>query len=165
MTATTKGTAVVTLPADNQILITREFNAPAELVYRAYTEPELIRRWWHANRGTMTVCEVDLRVGGAWRYAMVATGGFDVGFHGTYREVVPNSRLVYTEVYEGAPDAGEDDAALNTVELREKDGRTTVAILVEHTKPEHRDFHIESGMEHGMQDAMDMLEEIAVGLG
>ena len=70
MASATSGTAKVTLPAADQILIEREFAAPAHLVWRAVTEPELVRRWWHAGRGEMTACEIDLRVGGTWRYAM-----------------------------------------------------------------------------------------------
>jgi uncharacterized protein YndB with AHSA1/START domain len=158
--AVSSGTAKVTLPADEQILITREFDAPKHLVYKAFTTPELVKRWWHANRGKMTVAEIDLRVGGKWRYVMVAEGDFEVGFHGEYREIVPNERIVSTEVYEGMPDA----EAVNTMTLTEADGRTTLEILVQHSSKEHRDAHIESGMEAGMQDAMDLLEEVAVSL-
>jgi uncharacterized protein YndB with AHSA1/START domain len=158
--AVSSGTAKVTLPTDEQILITREFDAPKELVYKAYTTPDLVKRWWHANRGEMTACEIDLRVGGTWRYVMVTPDGFEVGFHGEFREIVPNERLVSTEVYEGMPDA----EALDTLTLAEVDGRTTLEILVEHSSKEHRDAHIASGMEDGMQDAMDLLEQVAVSL-
>jgi uncharacterized protein YndB with AHSA1/START domain len=158
--AVSSGTAKVTLPADDQILITREFDAPRHLVYKAFTTPELVKRWWHANRGEMTVAEIDLRVGGKWRYVMVAEGDFEVGFHGEYREIVPNERIVSTEVYEGMPSA----EAVNTMTLTEADGRTTLEILVQHASKEHRDAHIESGMEAGMQDAMDLLEQVAVSL-
>ena len=157
---TTRGTAKVTLPADEQILITREFDAPKHLVYKAWTTPELVRRWWNAKRGEVTTCEIDLRVGGTWRYVMVTPDGTEVGFHGEYREIVPNERIVSTEVFEGMPEA----AALNTLTLAEEDGRTTLTILVEHSSKEHRDGHINSGMEAGMQDAMDLLEEVAVSL-
>ena len=160
MAATSSGTAKVTLPTDEQILITREFDAPRHLVYEAWTTPELVRRWWHADRGEMTIAEIDLRVGGTWRYVMVTPDGLEVGFHGEYREIVPNERLVSTEVYEGFPD-GE---ALDTLTLTEADGRTTLEILVEHASKEHRDAHIASGMEDGMQDAMDLLEQVAVSL-
>jgi uncharacterized protein YndB with AHSA1/START domain len=160
MATTSSGTAKVTLPTDEQILITREFDAPRELVYQAYTTPELVKRWWHANRGEMTVAEIDLRVGGAWRFVMVTPDGMEVGFHGAYREIVPNERIVSTEVYEGFPD-GE---ALDTLTLTEVDGRTTLTILVEHSSKEHRDMHIASGMEAGMQDALDLLEQVAVSL-
>ena len=161
--AVSSGTAQVTLPTDTQILITREFDAPKHLVYKAWTTPELVRQWWTAKRGSMTVCEIDLRVGGAWRYAMVADGGFEVGFHGEYREIVPNERLVSTEAYEGIPDA-DAHASLNTLTLSEADGRTMLTVLVEHPTKEGRDMHVESGMEAGMQDAMDLLEEVASSL-
>lgn len=157
------GTAVVTLPEDNQILITREFDAPKHLVYEAWTTPELVRRWWCGERGEMTVAEIDLRVGGKWRYAMIANEGFEVAFHGEYREIVPNERLVSTEAYEGIPDP-DGNAALNTLTLTEADGRTTLTVLVEHATKEGRDMHIESGMEGGMQEAMDRLERVAVAL-
>ena len=160
MPMTTSRSAKVTLPEDDQILITREFDAPKHLVYKAYTTPELVRRWWTAKRGEMTVAEIDLRVGGTWRYVMIAHGEMEVGFHGEYREIVPNERIVSTEVYEGMPDA----AALDTLTLSEADGRTTLTILVQHEKKEHRDAHIESGMEDGLQDALDLLEEVAVSL-
>jgi uncharacterized protein YndB with AHSA1/START domain len=161
MAVASSGTATVTLPADEQILITREFDAPKDLVYKAFTTPELVKRWWTAKRGEMTVAEIDLQVGGKWRYAMVtADGGFEVAFHGEYREVVPNEKIVSTEVFEGMPDA----EALNTMTLTEVDGRTTLTILVEHMSKEHRDAHIESGMEDGLQDALDLLEQVAISL-
>ena len=115
---TSSGTATVTLPTDEQILIRREFEAPKHLVYKAWTTPELVKRWWSGNRGEMTIAEIDLRVGGAWRYVMVTDEGFEVAFHGEYREIVPNERIVSTEVYEGMPE-GE---ALNTVTFTETEG-------------------------------------------
>ena len=160
MAVTSSKQVTVTLPTDEQILITREFDAPKHLLFKAYTTPELVRRWFHANRGQMTLCEIDLRVGGSWRYVMTARGGFEVGFHGEYREVVPDERLVSTEVYEGAPDA----PALDTVTFTEVDGRTTLEILVQHTSRENRDAHINSGMEDGLGDAMALLEGVAASL-
>jgi uncharacterized protein YndB with AHSA1/START domain len=106
MAALSSGTATVTLPTDEQILITREFDVPRHLVYKAWTTPELVKRWWNAKRGEVTVAEIDLRVGGMWRYVMVTEDGFEVGFHGEYREIVPNERLVSTEVYEGVGGEG-----------------------------------------------------------
>jgi uncharacterized protein YndB with AHSA1/START domain len=161
MAVTSSGTATVTLPTDEQILITREFDAPKHLVYKAFTTPELVKRWWSANRGEMTVAEIDLRIGGTWRYVMVTDdGGFEVAFHGEYREIVPNERIVSTEVFEGMPDA----EAVNTMTLTEEDGRTILAILVQHASKEHRDAHINSGIEAGLQDALDLLEQVAVSL-
>jgi uncharacterized protein YndB with AHSA1/START domain len=158
---TTSGTAKVTLPTDTEILITREFDAPRHLVYKAWTTPELVRRWWAGQRGQMTVAEIDLRVGGTWRYVMIAHGGFEVAFHGEYREIVPNERIVNTEVYEGAPEGG---AALNLVTFTETDGRTTLELLTRVDSREVRDMIIGSGMEGGMQEGMDLLEQLAVSL-
>ena len=160
MAVTSSGTAKVTLPTDEQILITREFDAPRQLVWKAWTTPALIKRWWSGQRGEVTIVEVDLRVGGSWRHVMIANGGFEVGFHGEYREIVPNERLVQTEVYEGMPDA----QALDTLTFTEVDGRTTLTMLVAHRNKEERDAHIDSGMEAGMQEAMDRLEQIAASL-
>jgi uncharacterized protein YndB with AHSA1/START domain len=157
---TSSGSAKVTLPTDEQILITREFDAPRHLVYRAWTTPELVKRWWSGGHGEVTIAEIDLRVGGMWRYVLIASEGFEVGFHGEYREIVPDERIVSTEVYEGMPE-GE---ALNTLTLTEEDGRTTMSILVQHSCKEHRDAHINSGMEAGMQKSMDLLEQVAVSL-
>ena len=157
---TSSRTAVVTLPTDRQIQITREFAAPRQLVYKAYTTPELIKRWWSGDRGEVTSAEVDLRVGGRWRYVMTANGGFEVAFHGEYREIVPDERLVTTEVYEGAPE-GE---AVVTHTFAEKDGRTTLTILMELPDRETRDAVINSGMEGGMQESMDHLEQVAISL-
>lgn len=163
MPMTHSGKAIVTLPADTQILITREFAAPKHLVYRAWTTPELIKRWWAGRRGQVTSAEVDLRVGGRWRYVMVTDGGFEVAFHGDYREIVPDERLVSTEVYEGAPNADEQPA-LNTITFSEEGGRTTLRILTECPSREVRDLIIDSGMEGGMQEGMDLLEEVAISL-
>ncbi len=157
---TGSGTAKVELPTDEQILITREFDASKDLVYEAWTTPELVKRWWNAKRGEVTVAAIDLRVGGSWRYAMTTDDGTEVAFHGEYREIVPNERIVSTEVYEGMPDA----EAVNTLTLTEADGRTTLTILVQHANKTHRDAHIDSGMEAGLQDALDLLEQAAVSL-
>jgi uncharacterized protein YndB with AHSA1/START domain len=166
MAVTSSGTATVTLPTDEQILITREFDAPRHLVYEAWTTPELVRRWWPGLRGEMTSAEIDLRVGGQWRYVMVATGGFEVAFHGEFREIVPNERIVNTEVYEmpDAPPLPPEDEPLNIVTFTEAGGRTTLTLLVQCTSKELRDTIIDSGMEVGMQEGMDLLEQVAVSL-
>jgi uncharacterized protein YndB with AHSA1/START domain len=154
-------TATVTLPTDDQILITREFDAPRHLVYRAWTTPELIKRWWAGRRGTVTSVEIDLRVGGAWRYVMQANPGFEVAFHGEYREIVPDERLVLTEVFEGAPGV---EASLQTVTFTEVNGRTTLRMLSQAPSKEVRDAVISSGMETGMQEQMEILDEILASL-
>jgi uncharacterized protein YndB with AHSA1/START domain len=158
---TSTKSATVALPTDEQILITREFEAPARLLWRALTEPELVKRWWSGERGVVTLAEIDLRVGGTWRYVIGATEQHpEVGFHGEYLELAPEERIVSTEVYEGYPDA----AATNTMTLVESGGRTTLTTLVQHTSKEHRDMHVNSGMEAGMQESFDALERVAVSL-
>ena len=114
------------------------------------------------------MCDVDLRVGGKWRYVMDADVGFEVAFHGEYREIVPNERIVSTETFEGAfppgHEFGPDDYTVNTITFTEVDGRTTLTMLTDAPNKDVRDAIIESGMEGGMQDGMDLLEEIAVSL-
>jgi uncharacterized protein YndB with AHSA1/START domain len=159
-TVTNNDSAVVTLPSDTQILITREFDAPRHLVYRAWTTPELISRFWAGDHGEMTSVEVDLRPGGRWRYVLTANAGFEIAFHGEYREVVTDERIVSTEVFEGMPDA----SAVSTTTFTEHDGRTTLTILVQHASKDDRDAHINSGMEAGMQEQMNKLEQVARSL-
>jgi uncharacterized protein YndB with AHSA1/START domain len=161
---TSSGKATVTLPSDEEILIAREFDAPPHLVYKAWTTPELVKRWWSGKRGSVTTAEIDLRVGGTWRYVMVATEGFEVAFHGEFREIVPNERLVNTEVYEGAPDGlGDPPVCVNTfTELA--DSRTRLEQLIVCPSKQVRDIIIDSGMEAGMQESMDALEEVARSL-
>jgi uncharacterized protein YndB with AHSA1/START domain len=164
MTVTTSRSARLTLPTDEQILIAREFDVPKHLVYKAMTTPELVRRWWHAKRGEVTVAEIDLRVGGTWRWVMVTPDGTEVGFHGEYVELVPNERIVQTEVYEGLPEgvSDEDAATLNTATFTELyERRTLLTLLIEAKSKIARDAIIESGMEDGLQDALDLLEETA----
>jgi len=111
----------------------------------------------------MKVVEIDLRVGGRWRYVMVANGGFEVAFHGEYRELVPDERIVTTEVFE-TPGVTDDDAALNIVTFTETDGRTTLSLLAQAVNREQRDAIINSGMEAGMQEQLDLLEELAAAI-
>jgi uncharacterized protein YndB with AHSA1/START domain len=148
------------LPTDTQILITREFDAPKHLVWKAYTTPDLIARWWGGSHGKVTTAEVDLRVGGSWRYVLAANEGFEVAFHGEFREISEPDRLVNTEIYEGAPDG----IGVVTTTLTEADGRTTMTQLCEYGDKTVRDAVIESGMEGGMQESMDALEQVAVSL-
>jgi uncharacterized protein YndB with AHSA1/START domain len=161
---TSSGSAKVTLPADDQILITREFDAPAHLVYKAWTTPDLVRRYWAGRRGEMKVVDIDLRVGGKWRYVMLAHGEFEVAFHGEFREIVENERIVTTEVYEGAPPAPEGEDVLNVVTFTEVDGRTLLELLVQTPSKEVRDMYVDSGMEGGLQEQMDLLDELLQSL-
>jgi uncharacterized protein YndB with AHSA1/START domain len=160
----TTGTATVTLPTDDQILITREFDAPPALVWRAVTEPELVRRWWGAGMGEMTVCEIDLRVGGRWRYAQTAASSGDtVEFYGEYLELEEPSKIVNTEIFAPFPD---NPTTCTCTLTPSADGtRTTLRTLVQHTTQEARDMHVNSGMEVGLQKSFDALERVAVDLG
>jgi uncharacterized protein YndB with AHSA1/START domain len=167
MAMTDERKAMLTLPAEDQIQITREFDAPRHLVYKAWTTPELVARWWTARRGSARGMEIDLRVGGRWRYAMEMPEGQEVAFHGTYREIVPDERIVSTEVYEGAPLPAEEleaNATVNTITFAEEGGRTLVTMLIQCPSAEVREAIIGSGMEDGLQDALDLLEEVAQDL-
>ena len=152
------GTARVELPTDREIVITRQFDAPAGLVFDLWTTPEHVRRWWSSESAPVVVCDIDLRVGGRWRYVTRDDQGIELGWTGVYREIVPGERIVASEVFEGYPDA----EALNTLVLHEDEGVTTLTVTVLHTTREHRDGHVASGMEPGMQQSMNRLEDLLV---
>jgi uncharacterized protein YndB with AHSA1/START domain len=148
---------VLSTPTETQIEMVREFNAPVHLVWRAYTTPDLVSRWWPGRRGTMKSCEIDFREGGAWRYVMETSDGFEVAFHGEYQEIAEGERIVNTEVYEGAPGPG----ILVTSTFVADGERTVLTMLSECGSQEVRDIIIGSGMEGGAQEGLDILEQIA----
>jgi len=150
------GSATVTLPTECEILITRIFDTPVDVVFEAWTTPDLVKRWWASDDAPLSVCDIDLRVGGSWRYVQQGPSGTELGWHGTYREIAAPERLVSTEVFEGFPDA----ESVNTLTLSEDDGTTTLSVLVRHATRENRDGHIDSGMEPGMQIVLDRLEDL-----
>jgi uncharacterized protein YndB with AHSA1/START domain len=150
------GSAVFTLPSDNEILITREFDAPADLVFEAWTTPDLVKRWWAGDRGVVTEAQIDLQIGGRWRWVMTANGGFEVAFSGEYLEIDPPHRLVRTEVFELIPDA----EAVSTTTFDEVSGVTKLRILGRYPSQEHRDAALASGMEGGLQTSLNALEEL-----
>jgi len=100
---TRPGSATVTTPSEREILITRTFDAPAERVFDAWTTPEHVRRWWGSEEAPLVECDIDLRIGGSWRYVTLGTDGTEFAWHGTYREIERPGRLVSTEVFEGSP--------------------------------------------------------------
>jgi uncharacterized protein YndB with AHSA1/START domain len=153
------GSAVITLPSDTEILITRQFDAPAALIFKAMTTPELVKRWWGFDTSEWLVCEVDFRVGGKWRF-VTREGDMEVGFHGEYREIEAPHRIVQTEIYEGAPEPYPNDAAVNTTTLDEADGVTTMTVLVTVPSQDIRDAILASGMESGMQISYNRLEDL-----
>ena len=145
------------MPSDCEIVITRNFNAPRGLVFDAWTKPEHVKRWYGLKRLTLPVCEIDLRVGGAWRYVVHdSESGTDHGFSGEYHEIVRPERLVYNERYEPIP--GSDHVV--TMTFAEQDGKTTIHWHVKYASVEHRDGHLMSGMEAGMQETLDRLAEL-----
>jgi uncharacterized protein YndB with AHSA1/START domain len=156
------GSATIALPSDTEMLITRVFDAPADLIFTAWTTPELVKQWWGFETGEWLVCDVDLRVGGTWRW-VVKERDMEVGFHGEYREIDRPHRLVSTEAYEGAPDP-DGSASLNIMTLDEVDGVTTMTTLVQYPSQEIRDAVLESGMESGLQVSYDRLEDLVRGM-
>jgi uncharacterized protein YndB with AHSA1/START domain len=159
-TGTRHGSAVVTLPSDREILITRVFDAPAALVFRAWTDPALVRRWWSSEDAPLVVCDIDLRPGGAWRYVTRYPDGAELGWHGTYLEIDGPRRLVSTETFEGFPEA----EARDTLLLTERDGTTVLTVTVLHSSQEYRDGHVASGMEAGLQRSLDRIDGILAEL-
>ena len=148
----------VSLPSEKEILLERVFHAPRRLVFEGLTRPEHVSRWWIAMDDLeMPVCEIDLRVGGKWRYVSRAADGGLIAFYGEYREIVPTERVVYTEYYEPFP----LEETVCTVTLEERGDKTYFRCLVVHTTVEGRDAHIASGMEGGANLAFDCLEDIA----
>ena len=150
------GSAVVTLPSDLEINITRVFDAPAALVFDVWTTPRHVRRWWGSDDAPMILCDIDLRVGGDWRYVIRSEEGVELGWHGTYQQVDGPYRIVSTEVFEGYPDG----QSLNTLTLDERDGQTTMTVVVLHTSKENRDGHVNSGMEGGMQQCLNRIDDL-----
>jgi uncharacterized protein YndB with AHSA1/START domain len=150
----------LTMPSDRELVITRTFDAPRWLVFEAMTTPEHVRRWYGPRRLTMTVCEIDLRVGGRWRYVVRDPDGNEFGFSGVYREIVPPERLVTTESFEGMP--GHEYIA--TLTLDEHDGRTTLTNTLLYQSVEDRTGHMQSGMEPGMRETLDRLAELLATL-
>ena len=154
--STRHGSATVTLPSDLEILITRTFEAPATLVWDAITQPRHLLRWWGPDYCPLVACDVDFRVGGAWRYVCRDMDGNELGWHGTYRDIRHGECIVSTEVFEGFPEA----QSLNTMTLTEDGGVTTLRTTVRHATKEFRDGHVASGMEGGMQLSFDRLDDL-----
>jgi len=154
------GSAVVTLPSDHEIRITRRFNAPADLVFEVWTTPEHVRNWWGFPDHPVVSCEIDLRIGGKWRYVVRHPELGEIAWSGTYLEIERPWRLVSTETFEPHPDA----ETTNRMTLSEEDGVTTIDVLVTHPSRESRDGHLGAGMEGGMQVSLDRIDEILAAL-
>jgi uncharacterized protein YndB with AHSA1/START domain len=151
------GTLKVTTPTDMEIVLTRVFDAPRRMVFDALTKPELLMRWHGARGWNLVVCEVDLRVGGTWRFVSRGPDGMDMGHGGVYREIVPPSRLVYTELFDDQSYPGE---SLITQAFVEQNGKTTLTSTVLYSSQEARDIVLKYPMERGAAESYDRLAEM-----
>jgi uncharacterized protein YndB with AHSA1/START domain len=158
--STPKYKLIVTLPSDTEIKQERMFDAPRELVFRAYTDPEMLAQWWGPNGYTTRVDQLELRPGGKWRFVQHDPDGNEFAFRGEYREVLPPERLVGTFEFEGMP----GHIAVEAMTLQEIDGGTKLTALMSFDTQEERDGMIESGMEQGASESLDRFEDLLMGM-
>lgn len=150
------------LEGDREIVISRTFNAPTRIVFDAWTKPELVKRWWSPkSHGDIVSAEADVRVGGWYRYVMRANNGHEVAFSGTYTEVTPPKRIAYEEVFEPMAALG---AVQVSVTFEADGGKTRIVHRGVYPSKQVRDGVLASGMEHGMREAMDQLDELVASL-
>jgi uncharacterized protein YndB with AHSA1/START domain len=165
--AITMDKAQVTLPSDREVKVTRSFKAARPLVYRAYTDPELVRRWLLGPPGwSMPVCEMDVRVGGRYRWRWrTDENGDEFGFSGTYREVQAPSKIVHTEAYEPGTVGGgyPGNEAIVSVTFAEDAGVTTMTTLIDFGSREGRDAAVKTGMTDGMEQSYQLLDKLLAG--
>jgi uncharacterized protein YndB with AHSA1/START domain len=154
--------AQASTPSDREVQVQRSFAAPAALVWRAYTEPDLVRRWLLGPPGwSMPVCEMDVRVGGAYRWRWRSDEeGKEFGFSGKFQEVTPHSKLVHTQDYDAGDlqDSMGEQGAIVTVALEEQAGTTTVTTTIQFASPEDRDAALSTGMTDGMEMSYQLLD-------
>ncbi len=156
MSQKSSSASTLTLPSDREIVMERVFDAPRELVFKAYTDPDLIPKWWGPRKYTTTVDKMDVRVGGAWRFVQRDAGGHEYAFNGEYREIAPPGRLSYTFEFEGMP----GHVLLETVTFEEQGGQTKVTVTSLFASVEDRDGMLQSGMEQGANESQDRLAEL-----
>jgi uncharacterized protein YndB with AHSA1/START domain len=153
--------ATVTTPTDREIRVEREFDAPRDRVFAIYTDPELVPEWW-GPRGTTTIVDVmDVRAGGSWRFVARESDGSETAFRGTYREVTPPERIVQTFEWEGMP----GHVSVETAEFEDLGDRTRVVTTSTFHTTEERDGMLGSGMEGGMNETYQRLDELLARLG
>lgn len=156
------GALTITTRGDREIVMTRVLNAPRNLVFDAFTKPELVRRWLLGPEGwTMPVCEIDLRVGGKYRYVWRHAQGHEMGMGGLFREIVPPERIVSTEKFDESWYPGE---AVGTITFVEQGGETTVTQTVQYQSAEARDAVLKSPTESGVEAGYKRLEELLINL-
>ena len=155
------GTLQLATPTDREIVITRVFDAPREMLFEAHTKPELVKRWLNGAPGwSLTVCEIDLRVGGAYRYVWRGPSGQDMGMGGNYREIVRPERLVATQLF----DEEWTDEALGTLAFTEREGKTTLTNTLVYSSRETRDAVLKTPMDKGMANGYDQLEDLLASM-
>ncbi len=160
MISSMNDTTTLTMPSARETVITHEFNAPRQLVYQALTQPEHVKNWYGPRSMTMVSCEIDLRVGGTWRFVTRAPDGSEHAFSGEYREIVPLEKIVNTERYE--PMAAHEYLA--TMTLEERGGKTFLRNVLSYKSQDDRDGHINSGMEPGMRETYERLDEVLAAM-
>ena len=159
---TQPATMQISTPSDREIVITRAFDAPRKLVFDALTKPELVKRWLGVHAGwSLAVCEIDLRVGGTYRYVWRKVNGVEMGMCGVYRQVVPPERIVTTEVFDQSWYEGE---CVGTVTLVERDGRTTMSTALLYDSRAIRDAVLKSPMESGLADGYNALADVLASM-
>ena len=160
MTESIQREMTLTLPSDREIVMTRAFNAPARILFDVWTKPEHVRKWYAVRGTTMTVCDIDLRVGGAWRWVLTHPKGGEIAFSGVFCEIDPPHRLQRTEVFESMPGA----ESLGTLTFDEKDGQTTITINMLFKSKQDRDVCLRSGMELGVKESFQKIDELVAAL-
>ncbi|RKG93641.1 SRPBCC family protein [Corallococcus terminator] len=158
---TPRSVTTLELKSDREVIISRTFRAPARIVFDAWTKPEFVKRWWAPQSRCVEFvdCQADVRVGGAYRYHLKHDGN-EFSFYGTYSEITPHTRLAYTQIFEPFPDA----AVQVTVTFEERDGKTHLVSHEVYPSKEAREGALSSGMEHGLRETMDQLDELVASL-
>ena len=152
--------STLTLPSDREIEMTRVFNAPAQILFDVWTKPEHVKQWYGVRSTTVTVCDIDLRVGGAWRWVVTKPGGMEIAFSGVFVEIDPPRRLQRTERFEAMP-GGE---ALVTLTFDEAGGRTTLTMNMLFDRAEDRDVCLRSGMDLGVKECFQNIDKLVAAL-
>lgn len=160
MIGTKHSESMITLPSDRELVMTRAFKAPAHILFDMWTKPEHVRKWYAVRSTTMTVCDIDLRVGGAWRWVVTKPNGFEVAFSGVFQEIDPPHRLQRTEFFEAMPGAG----SIVTLIFDEKDGETTLTVNMLFEKKEDRDICLKSGMELGVKECFENIDKLIAAM-
>jgi uncharacterized protein YndB with AHSA1/START domain len=160
MTESVQRESTLTLPSDRELVMTRAFNAPAPILFDMWTKPEHVRKWYGVRSTTVTVCDIDLRIGGAWRWVVTTPQGMEIAFSGVFREIDPPRRLQRTEIFEAMPGPG----AIVTLTFDENDGQTTFTMHMLFENKQHRDICLRSGMDVGVRECFQKIDELIAAL-